>query len=88
PGTRLACQVKPLDPLTVFRVYMPDGKRRSRAHASQGDGQPAWTLTGVKLTSLVAPENASAVPSLASNFGALLPPSPDRGALLAPVLVR
>ncbi len=37
PGTRLACQVKPLEPMTVFRVYMPDGKRKSRAHARQGE---------------------------------------------------
>lgn len=33
--TRLACQVRPADPLTVFRVFRPDGGRR-RAHASQG----------------------------------------------------
>lgn len=37
PGTRLACQVKPIEPMTVFRVYMPDGKRKSRAHASEGE---------------------------------------------------
>lgn len=37
PGTRLACQVQPLEPMTVFRVYMPDGKRKSRAHARQGE---------------------------------------------------
>lgn len=34
-GTRLACQVRPTDPLTVFRVFRPDGGR-DRAHASQG----------------------------------------------------
>ncbi|EEX09954.1 adenylate/guanylate cyclase [Ruegeria lacuscaerulensis ITI-1157] len=33
--TRLACQVRPQDPLTVFRVFRPDGGR-NRAHASQG----------------------------------------------------
>ena len=33
--TRLACQVRPQDPLTVFRVFRPDGGRQ-RAHASQG----------------------------------------------------
>ncbi len=33
--TRLACQVRPQDPLTVFRVFRPDGAR-NRAHASQG----------------------------------------------------
>ncbi len=35
PNARLACQVRPTDPLTVFRVFRPDG-RRKRAHASQG----------------------------------------------------
>ncbi len=34
-GTRLACQMRPTDPLTVFRVFRPDGAR-DRAHASQG----------------------------------------------------
>ncbi|MFD0911646.1 adenylate/guanylate cyclase domain-containing protein [Ruegeria arenilitoris] len=33
--TRLACQVRPSSPLTVFRVFRPDGGRQ-RAHASQG----------------------------------------------------
>ncbi len=35
PGTRLACQIRPTHPATVFRVFLPDGKR-GRAHASQG----------------------------------------------------
>lgn len=35
PGTRLACQLRPRAPLTVYRVFRADGKRR-RAHASQG----------------------------------------------------
>lgn len=35
PNTRLACQIRPLHPATVFRVFLPDGKR-GRAHASQG----------------------------------------------------
>lgn len=35
PNTRLACQIRPTDPLTVFRVFRPDG-RRDRAHASRG----------------------------------------------------
>ncbi len=34
-GTRLACQIRPSDPLTVFRVFRPEGGR-NRAHASQG----------------------------------------------------
>ncbi|WP_170478439.1 adenylate/guanylate cyclase domain-containing protein [Ruegeria arenilitoris] len=34
-GMRLACQVRPTAPLTVFRVFRPDGGR-GRAHASQG----------------------------------------------------
>lgn len=34
-GTRLACQIRPTAPLTVFRVFPPDGKRK-RAPASQG----------------------------------------------------
>ncbi len=35
PGTRLACQIRPAHPSTVFRVFKPDGGR-TRAHASQG----------------------------------------------------
>ncbi len=35
PGTRLACQVRPTGPLTVHRVFRPDG-RQTRAPASQG----------------------------------------------------
>ncbi len=36
PGTRLACQIRPTDPSTVFRVFRPNGGR-NRAHASQGE---------------------------------------------------
>ena len=36
PGARLACQIRPTDPLTVFRVFRSEG-RRDRAHASQGE---------------------------------------------------
>ncbi len=36
PGARLACQIRPTDPLTVFRVFRND-HRRDRAHASQGE---------------------------------------------------
>ncbi len=35
PGARLACQIRPSAPLTVQRVFRPDG-RQDRAHASQG----------------------------------------------------
>jgi adenylate cyclase len=35
PNARLACQIRPSSPLTVMRVFRPDGRRR-RAHASQG----------------------------------------------------
>ncbi|MFC3614001.1 adenylate/guanylate cyclase domain-containing protein [Lutimaribacter marinistellae] len=35
PGTRLACQIRPEAPTTVYRVFRPDGARK-RAHASQG----------------------------------------------------
>ena len=35
-GTRLACQIRPDAPITVHRVFRPDGQRR-RAHASQGE---------------------------------------------------
>ncbi|MEO0379893.1 MAG: adenylate/guanylate cyclase domain-containing protein, partial [Pseudomonadota bacterium] len=35
PNARLACQMTPTAPISVFRVFAPDGKR-SRAHASQG----------------------------------------------------
>ncbi|MCV2888663.1 adenylate/guanylate cyclase domain-containing protein [Ruegeria aquimaris] len=41
PNTRLACQIRPTDPATVFRVFRPEGGR-NRAHASQGqEGQLA-----------------------------------------------
>jgi len=36
PHTRLACQIRPKDPTTVFRVFRPDG-RMNRNHASQGE---------------------------------------------------
>ncbi|MBO9449063.1 adenylate/guanylate cyclase domain-containing protein [Tropicibacter sp. R16_0] len=35
PNTRLACQIRPTNPATVFRVFRPDGQR-NRAHKSQG----------------------------------------------------
>ena len=35
PNARLACLMRPTAPISVFRVFAPDGKR-SRAHASQG----------------------------------------------------
>ncbi len=35
PQTRLACQIRPTEPTTVFRVFRPDGGR-FRGHASQG----------------------------------------------------
>jgi adenylate cyclase len=35
PNTRLACQIRPTHPATVFRVFRPEGGRH-RAHASQG----------------------------------------------------
>ncbi|MEX0318681.1 MAG: adenylate/guanylate cyclase domain-containing protein [Ruegeria sp.] len=35
PNTRLACQIRPTHPATVFRVFRPEGGR-NRAHASQG----------------------------------------------------
>lgn len=34
-GMRLGCQIRPTNPVTVFRVFQPDGSR-DRAHASQG----------------------------------------------------
>lgn len=37
PGTRLACQITPVAPITVFRVFQPDGRRKQRSHASQGE---------------------------------------------------
>lgn len=36
PNMRLACQIRPAHPATVFRVFEPDGARH-RAHASQGE---------------------------------------------------
>ncbi|MGV6846867.1 MAG: adenylate/guanylate cyclase domain-containing protein [Marinibacterium sp.] len=36
PGARLACQIRPAEPMTVFRVFRSDG-RRERNHASQGE---------------------------------------------------
>ena len=38
-NTRLACQITPTEPLTVFRVFQPDGRRKQRSHASQGEEQ-------------------------------------------------
>jgi adenylate cyclase len=35
--TRLACQIRPMEPMTVFRVFQPDGKRKHRSHASEGE---------------------------------------------------
>ena len=35
PNVRLACQIRPSSPTTVFRVFRPDG-RKKRSHASQG----------------------------------------------------
>ncbi len=35
PGTRLACQLRPTHPATVYRMFAPDG-RTTRQHASQG----------------------------------------------------
>lgn len=35
PNTRLACQIRPTESASVFRVFRPDG-RRTRSHASQG----------------------------------------------------
>lgn len=43
PNARLACQIRPTDPLTVFRVFQADGKR-GRAHASQGKEQELAVL--------------------------------------------
>lgn len=43
PNARLACQIRPTDPMTVFRVFQPDGKR-GRAHASQGQEQELAVL--------------------------------------------
>lgn len=37
PKTRLACQIKPIEATTVFRVFQPDGRRKQRTHASQGE---------------------------------------------------
>ncbi|WP_170409752.1 adenylate/guanylate cyclase domain-containing protein [Ruegeria atlantica] len=34
-GARLACQIRPMAPITAFRMFRPDGGRH-RAHASQG----------------------------------------------------
>jgi len=34
-ATRLACQIRPTDPMAVYRVFRPSGGR-NRAHASQG----------------------------------------------------
>lgn len=36
PSTRLACQIRPTEPMTVFRVFRSDG-RRNRDHASHGE---------------------------------------------------
>jgi adenylate cyclase len=35
--TRLACQIRPTESTTVFRVFQADGRRKQRDHASQGE---------------------------------------------------
>lgn len=35
--TRLACQIRPIEPTQVFPVFRPDGKRKYRGHASEGE---------------------------------------------------
>ena len=37
PNARLACQIRPIEPITVFRVFEPDGRRKKRGPASQGE---------------------------------------------------
>lgn len=37
PNTRLACQIKPMEPMTVVCVFQPDGRSKLRGHASQGE---------------------------------------------------
>lgn len=36
-NTRLACQIKPEDTTEVFPVFRPDGRRKYRGHASEGE---------------------------------------------------
>ena len=36
-NTRLACQIRPTEPITIFRVFQPDGRRKNRSHASEGE---------------------------------------------------
>lgn len=36
PSMRLACQIRPTQPITAYRVFRPTGTRR-RSHASQGE---------------------------------------------------
>lgn len=38
PGARLACQLRPEDAMTVYRMFREDG-RRKRSHANQSDEQ-------------------------------------------------
>ena len=42
-GMRLACQIQPQSPLTVTRMFRPDGSK-GRAHASQGSEQQLAVL--------------------------------------------
>ncbi len=51
-------------------------------------GERTLILAGEKIPSRVAVENASAVPGLAVQIASLLPDSPERQLLLAPVLAR
>ena len=52
------------------------------------DGNDVLVVSGQKLASLIAPENASAVPSLATDLTVRLPAAAEREPLLAPVLAR
>ncbi len=37
PGTRLACQIRPTEPLNVFRVFMPDARGKLRSQSNEGE---------------------------------------------------
>ncbi|MEM7306174.1 MAG: hypothetical protein AAF682_05870 [Planctomycetota bacterium] len=56
--------------------------------STDGSGNAILFVSGRKLASIVAPENASAVPALATDVNSLLPQSTTRQLLLAPVLAR
>lgn len=85
PGERIFVPlVSALDVIVGFGQLELD----SYATGVDGSGRPQLVVRGRKVASTVASQNASAVPSLSADPGALAEDVPGRALLLAPVLAR